>query len=69
MRACKTCGDEKELTEYHIQRKNKDGYNLHCRTCVSERKQKEGYWKKYHASKNEDDTANSYFIDWTGWKL
>ena len=30
---CKDCGLEKEITEFHLDRNNKDGYRNNCKSC------------------------------------
>ena len=36
MKRCSKCGIEKWLSEFSIDRKNKDGYKSHCKACVKE---------------------------------
>ena len=38
---CNTCGKLQPLTEFHKDRRTKDGHLYKCRTCVSEYKQKQ----------------------------
>jgi hypothetical protein len=34
-KTCKTCGEEKELSEFHPHRTSKGGHIAHCKPCVS----------------------------------
>lgn len=36
-KACKKCGEEKPLSEYHRKRSNRDGYKNSCRDCCNTR--------------------------------
>jgi len=37
MKICNKCKKEKELSEFHIRSKNKDGHCTECKKCISER--------------------------------
>tara|TARA_R110002096_G_scaffold152150_1_gene315103 strand:- start:378 stop:857 length:480 start_codon:yes stop_codon:yes gene_type:complete len=37
MKICSTCGESKELSEFHRKRKAKDGLSYTCKSCVKER--------------------------------
>jgi len=43
MKVCNTCKIEKELTEFHRNKKHKDGLHYHCKSCQAEYKRK---WNK-----------------------
>ena len=36
---CSKCGESKILTEFHRNKRSKDGFNRHCKTCVREYRQ------------------------------
>lgn len=41
-KVCKTCELEKPISEFNVDRSNKDGHNIHCRTCTAINKSKDG---------------------------
>ena len=38
MKTCTKCGEEKDLLEFPVDNKNKDGLDCKCRSCQSKRK-------------------------------
>jgi len=49
-RQCKKCGNVKLLDQYRIQKSNRDGYSLVCRTCNNKASKKLENEKKKYAS-------------------
>lgn len=60
MKRCSKCGVEKELTEFNKDKKNKDGYQNGCKTCLNKLK-KEYYTnnKEYLNKKNKEWYCNN----------
>jgi hypothetical protein len=46
MKTCSKCGKEKDYSEYHVDRRNKDGYCITCKKC-----------RKEHYMENRDSIA------------
>lgn len=39
MKKCTKCGEEKPLTEFHVSKNSRDGYNPHCKGCRKKERQ------------------------------
>lgn len=56
MKKCRICGEEKELSNFHIAKGNKDNHENRCKKCKYDsvpREQRLKYGREYH-SKNKD---------------
>ena len=62
---CRTCGENKALGEYHKQMNNPDGFNVHCKLCISEKRKT--HWKKYRKKKKYEEVTIP-FINWPATK-
>lgn len=68
LKVCKTCGQEKPITEYTKAKKYKDGFSIYCKLCERERNRNNwhrhrekynAYEKKYRAEHKE--SIKQYF--------
>ena len=68
---CSKCGEEKELSEFHKAKQNKDGYRGSCKDCVKEykkeyRKNNKEYNKEYCKEyyENNKEKRKEYYKEW-----
>ncbi|QBP05798.1 putative integration and excision endonuclease VII [Synechococcus phage S-B28] len=40
-RTCKSCGEDKLISEFYPHKQSKDGYLRHCKVCISSKRKKE----------------------------
>jgi len=50
MKKCTRCGKLKEKTQFHYNKRSKDGYDYSCKKCMN--KYKRDYKRKYNHSNN-----------------
>ena len=56
MKKCIDCGLEKEITEFHLEKRNKDGHRNNCKVCRLKRD------REKYANRDIKSKASKYLL-------